>query len=631
MPSTATEGGARLLLQQQQVCSHPATCSFNAHFLVSLLFEVRMKRPRKPSRGCRSAGRVTAQLLLSFLACPQQTAAGWTDGWVTGPNQVPIIPLPPSSPPELELPTPSSPAQHDFTLRHIFHHGTYLHPKLHRRLDVQPDDDVWILDDGSTDKNPQRSFHIRSRGEPIQRLSDRRYEVVDALMSAARLGYPAALDASAWTIDDVPAPNVTDKETVLSLANMAANAYIKVPGTEDWEDVQAGFNVTDDFGWENDGLRGHIFADEGNRTVVIGLKGTTPAVFDGSGSTSKDKENDNLFFSCCCGQGGHYLWRQVCDCSTAAYTCNSTCLLKTLYGKNRYYSAAQELYGNVTELYPNSTIWMAGHSLGGSVSSLLGLTFGLPVTTFEAVPEALPAYRLGLPTPPGFQTGNHQARNNTGAYHFGHTADPIFVGTCNAATSACTIGGYAMETQCHTGKVCIYDTVADKSWRVSARTHPIRSVIKDVIKEYDTLPECVPDSTPDEPCVDCFNWKYYKSNGSDATTSSTSSSSSMSLTRTTTCHTPGWWGCLDESTTTSETTPLSTETVTTSTTTCLKWGWFGNCLDPVTTNTTITSTVPITSDTADALTVTTTSAMPERGHHRKVAVITPTATKAPSR
>lgn len=270
------------------------------------------------------------------------------------------------------------------------------------------------------------------------------------------------------------------------------------------------------------------------------------AVFDGSGSTSSDKENDNLFFSCCCGQGGHFLWRQVCDCSTSAYTCNSTCLLKTLHGKNRYYQAAQELYGNVTELYPNSSIWMSGHSLGGSVSSLLGLTYGIPVTTFEAVPEALPAMRLGLPTPPGTPPGAHQARKYTGAYHFGHTADPIFVGTCNALTSACTLGGYAMETQCHTGKVCIYDTVKDKSWRVSATTHSVRYVIDNIIKVYDELPECVPDSTEEEPCVDCFNWKYFKSNGSEGSrpSSSSSSSTSVSLTRTATCHTPGWWGCL---------------------------------------------------------------------------------------
>lgn len=233
-----------------------------------------MKKRRQTAQSCPSAGRVTAKLLLSFLAaCPQQASAGWRDDWIHGVNQLPIISLPESTP---STPAPA-PAEHDFTLRHMFHHGTYLHPKVHKRLDVRPQDSIWMLNDDKIEKDPQRSFHIKSRGETIQRLADRRYEVVDALMSSARLnGYTTTTEASAWTMDELAAPNITDKDTVLSLANMAANAYVEVPGTENWEDVNAGFNVTDDFGWQNDGLRGHIFADEGNKTIVIALKGTTP-------------------------------------------------------------------------------------------------------------------------------------------------------------------------------------------------------------------------------------------------------------------------------------------------------------------------------------------------------------------
>ena len=450
--------------------------------------------------------------------------------------------------------SPVQAKSHNFTLRHIFHHGTYLYPEVHKRLDVKPKDIFWTVEDEKSELAGPPTFQAASRAEPIQRLTDRRIQSVEDLINGAhRKGTPSVLAASDWTFDAVPGPNITDKATVISLANMAANAYVKVPGTDDWEDVNTGenskFNHSAAFGWEGDGLRGHIFADRDNSTIVIGLKGTTPAVFDGSGSTTRDKENDNLFFSCCCGQGGQYLWRRVCDCNTAAYTCNNTCLLKNLRERNMYYTAAMELYGNVTEMYPDSQIWLAGHSLGGSVSSLLGLTFGLPVTTFEAPAEALAAARLGLPVPPGVRDGLHQLRQFTGAYHFGHTADPIYMGTCNAATSACTLGGYAMETQCHTGKVCVYDTVDDKQWRVSASTHSIRSVIKNVIMAYDDLPTCEPDSTEDDPCVDCFNWKYFESNGSEITStsssmSSTSSSTTTSMTRTETCKTPGWWGCL---------------------------------------------------------------------------------------
>lgn len=150
-------------------------------------------------------------------------------------------------------------------------------------------------------------------------------------------------------------------------------------------------------------------------------------MFDGAETTTNDKINDNLFFSCCCAQQGSFLWRQVCSCKTSTFTCNQTCLEGALRDENRYYRAALDLYSNTTELYPDSNVWLAGHSLGGSVSSFLGMTFGLPVVTFEAVPEALPAARLGLPVPPGSELGAPQTRQYTGAYHFGQTADPIYM------------------------------------------------------------------------------------------------------------------------------------------------------------------------------------------------------------
>lgn len=67
-------------------------------------------------------------------------------------------------------------------------------------------------------------------------------------------------------------------------------------------------------------------------------------------------------------------------------------------------------------MYPDANIWLigrstfllsttpflihvAGHSLGGSLSSLIGATFGVPVVAFEAPGEKLAASRLHLPSP----------------------------------------------------------------------------------------------------------------------------------------------------------------------------------------------------------------------------------------
>lgn len=423
---------------------------------------------------------------------------------------------------------------------------------------------------------------LRARSEPvnIQRLKDRSKETIDGILEWGRTtGQSVQIASDGWTVDEITGPNVTDKETVLTFARMASNAYILEPNTGHWEDVKGGFNYTEDFGWEADGLRGHIFADTTNETVVIGLKGTTPALFDGSETTTNDKINDNLFFSCCCGQGGQYLWRQVCDCQTSVYTCNSTCLVGALRAKNRYYYAARDLYHNVTALYPNAEVWMAGHSLGGAVSSFVSLTYGHPALTFEAVPDAMPAARLGLPVPPGHEIGSlHQQRGMTGVYHFGHTADPIFMGSCNQAGSMCTLGGYAMESVCHTGKKCVYDTVADFGWRVGIGTHKIVSVIKEVLEKYDDPAPC--EQYVD--CTDCFNWEFFESNGTETTTShtkpTTTSTSTSARTRTETCETPGWFGCLDESTTSEVTTTKHKKTSPTPSSTCKTPGWFG-CLD----------------------------------------------------
>lgn len=564
-----------------------------------------LRRKRADASSCTSTGSVTAQLLLSFLALSSPLSAIAANT----PKQDAQLVLPIDSPQFQTplIPESPAPAEHKFTLRHVYHHGTNRHPTLHRKRDITHSNaDIWLA--AEDEFSEQRIAPLKARSNPmrIQRLADRRPSVVDPMVAQSRQrGFVSVLSPSAWTIDDVPGPDIKDKETVLSLAYMTADAYVQNPDMPDWEDVGGPFNKSADFGWESDGLRGHVWADETNSTIVIGLKGTSPAVFDGDGTTTNDKVNDNLFFSCCCAQQGPWTWHQVCDCATGTYTCNNTCVVQALRDENRYYQAGRELYANVTELYPNSQVWLAGHSLGGAVSSMIGLTYGVPVVTFEAVPEALPASRLGLPVPHGSDPSAPQTREYTGAFHFGHTADPVYIGTCNGATASCSFGGYAMESACHTGRECVYDTVGDKGWRVGIGTHKIRSVIHDVILKYETVPECK--FTPE--CRDCGNWKMYESNGTESTTTSSSSTSmTKTRTRTETCKTPGWWGCLDETTTTSATTTTSEVTTTSSTSTCKTPGWFG-CKDKTTSQSFI-STIPPTASLTSTSTSSTTCLTP---------------------
>lgn len=120
------------------------------------------------------------------------------------------------------------------------------------------------------------SFPARSRPERIHRLVDRRTSTIETQIAAAREhGHFQILDASAWSLDEVSGPDVTDKETVLSLAKMTLDAYTLEPFSGEWKDVKGGFNYSNSFGWDADGLRGHIFADKDNSTIVIAIKGTS--------------------------------------------------------------------------------------------------------------------------------------------------------------------------------------------------------------------------------------------------------------------------------------------------------------------------------------------------------------------
>jgi lipase ATG15 len=456
------------------------------------------------------------------------------------------------------------------TLRHIFHHGAGQPGPRARRLDISA---VRV----SMAAEQYGPFAIKTTPVKIERPAIRNYNAQIPM-------------SPMWVAADFQGPDVEDKETVINLAYMSEDAYKAGRDDPEWLDVDEQYNSSVPFGWDDSGIRGHVFSDDTNSTIILSVKGTTVAMFEGNGTSGHDKENDNLMGSCCCGQGGSYLWRKVCDCQTSTYTCDESCVKDELNKPNRYYAATLELFDEVTKLYPHANIITAGHSLGGVLASLIGLQHGVPSVTFETYPQALAARRLGLPVAGDISP----LRKNTGGFHFGHTADPVYMGTCSGASSFCSIGGYAFETLCHTGKRCSYDVVKDKGWRQSTSTHRLRYAIDNVYQVYDKVATCVEE---DVNCADCFLWKFENGTHTKPSTTTTAApTSTFSRTRTATCKTPGWWGCRDESTT--MTVPASTSTLLTSasTSSCKTPGWFG-CKDKTEATTTTTSSNEATTTT----------------------------------
>jgi len=152
----------------------------------------------------------------------------------------------------------------------------------------------------------------------------------------------------------------------------------------------------------------------------------------------------------------------------------------------------QNLYNNISYIYPRSDVWIIGHSLGGALGSLLGATFGVPVVTFESPGDRMASQRLHLPSPVSLfpsqrvvtlELTDSPQPSTHHITHVYHTADPVPMGTCTGVLSSCAIAGYALESRCHQGKTIVYDTVSNLSWRVDLRSHPVANMIETILAD----------------------------------------------------------------------------------------------------------------------------------------------------
>ena len=190
---------------------------------------------------------------------------------------------------------------------------------------------------------------------------------------------------------------MTDPSTVLTLAKLASNSYQKKDNFV-WFDVitNGKYKVESEFGWNETGLRGYVYADSESDIILLSFKGTSKSILGYEEGTSlNDQLNDNKMFSCCCGGG--VFSKPVCECAFSNNRCGMQCLKKDIRtDRSSYFNQARQIYSHVKRLYPKSSIWVLGHSLGGAIASLIGVAYNIPAIAFNAPGERQYAQRLGL-------------------------------------------------------------------------------------------------------------------------------------------------------------------------------------------------------------------------------------------
>lgn len=297
---------------------------------------------------------------------------------------------------------------------------------------------------------------------------------------------------------------------VLNLAYMSYNVYLDESNKE-WLDID--LNKTVNMSLNNDSVRAYLFSNLDNTINVVSIKGTSiyfsstnKDEISAQSTVTKDKYNDNLFLSCCFYKQSK-LFQGSCACNnvhlsqrvfmSTKNTCCQQCYKETRNLDDNYLKIMQNITQNIKNLvnFDKSLVVFTGHSLGGVVATMMGILYNKMVVTFEAPGERHYVDLIGIP---------YSIEQEQRIFHFGHNADTIFTGKCRGTMSLCYLGGYIIETKCHIGNVCEYDSVTKLGMKESIFTHKLKYVIDNVITKWnDTLPVC-----EKKPCKDCKEWIF---------------------------------------------------------------------------------------------------------------------------
>lgn len=211
-----------------------------------------------------------------------------------------------------------------------------------------------------------------------------------------------------------------DRVNLLEFVEMANNAYYD-------HDLDT---MLSKFGYDKDGLRIKVF--EYDEFVVMAFKGTTLSLGMTRGTSKKDKSLDKILYSKCDEDDE--------DCKEQK---------RRAFSGIGYFEDAVEILNIVRFINDEENIILTGHSMGGTLASLVGVKYNLPVIAFSSAGDAHIANILGLYS---------NVKEHDNVVHIGMCSDVVFRGECNKRYSPCNILGYKIETKCHMGRsFCIKD------------------------------------------------------------------------------------------------------------------------------------------------------------------------------